>query len=95
MKTCGRSVLFGCVSRRGRPRLMKSEQVRNKLVMKVGMPARIATIASPVGNGDNDGDDDDDDANAWKKSWANIKEGGNESWQARSCRIATKLQCRW
>ena len=29
--------------------------------MKVGMPARIATIASPVGNGDNDGDDDDDD----------------------------------
>ena len=56
MKTCGRSVLFGCVSRRGRPRLMKSEQVRNKLVMKVGMPARIATIASPVGNGDNDGE---------------------------------------
>ena len=34
--------------------------------MKVGMPARIATIASPVGNGDNDGDDDD--ANAWKKA---------------------------
>ena len=53
---------------------MKSEQVRNKLVMKVGMPARIATIASPVGNGDDDGDDDDD-ANA-RKSWANIKEGG-------------------
>ena len=73
MKTCGRSVLFGCVSRRGRPRLMKSEQVRNKLVMKVGMPARIATIASPVGNGDDDGDDDDDDANAWKKKLGKYK----------------------
>ena len=73
MKTRGRSVLFGCVSRRGRPRLMKSEQVRNKLVMKVGMPARIATIASPVGNGDNDGDDDDDDANAWKKKLGKYK----------------------